>query len=943
MNVARSALLSSICCLALAAPAAVMGQEPAATETTEDQSAAQSSDEGEAIVVTGSRLRANATAPQPIVGVTGEDLEQSGAVTVSDLLNELPQLGNSFGAFNQDISVANRGFNVGTELVNLRGLGSQRTLVLVNGRRHVSADPGTSAVDLNSIPAAMIEKVEIVTGANSAVYGADAVSGVVNVILKRRYEGTEVTVRTGISDEGDGAEYGASVLHGGTLGDRLTYVASAEYSKREGFLGRDRDWVVGDGSGSAYTMGAGSSAVEGGRYFTTGPAGVFTYPAPGASPVPFTAATPLYQRVLDRHLQVPIERGLASINLRYELAPAHEVFLEGTYGRSQARLQIEPGFMQLRTGALVSPFDVGPIPANAPGLAAFLAATGAASLNANQVHSRRLSEIGPRESIVDRDLYRVALGLAGQLGRFDYQVYYQYGKVSTAQEETGSIDRNKFYAGVNNCAGAFALSGCVPINIFGRDTINQAAIDWLLIPDVISRISSDQHVVSGYVAGDLFTMFGSPLSAVLGAEYRKEKTQALVHPSLQDGSNATRQISAASGGADVKEIFGELRMPLFSNLVELGGAARLSDYSTVGTEYTWNGYVRIRPTSFLLLRGSYGRATRAPDVRELFSPIGRSTSTLLDPCANDRAPQNGVVDPGFVPPAGCTAQLGSSYIISEPPNGTAFSNISGGNPDLNSETADTLSFGAVLTAPRLLNLVASIDYYDIRLDNVIGQLNPNEVVRQCYVNQTGLPETFCSLIDRLGTGNRSITTVRTQLFNIARERVRGLDVQASISRPVLSGTMSLTANYTHLLERSRQQFEGSPSEDYTGRFDANRHEGRLSANFVHEDFSIGYTARVLGAALKGTSAANRAAVDNPAIPGNNGNEIGAYVYHDLQASMRAAEALEFTIGVKNLTDKEPPLITSFSNSGLSGSASVTAGGIYDVRGRYFYSRISVSF
>jgi len=920
-------------------PAAVLAQDVASPA----QEGADPTEIRE-ILVTGSRLRSsNLDSPQPIVGVTDEEFDRSGAVTASDLLNELPQLGNSFGAFNQDISVANRGFNVGTELVNLRGLGAQRTLVLVNSRRHVSADPGTSAVDLNSIPTALIDRIEVVTGANSAVYGADAVSGVVNVILKRKYDGTEVTVRTGVSDAGDGTEYGGSILHGGALGDRLSYIVSAEYSNREGFLGRDRDWVVGDGSGSSYKMGAGSSAVEGGRFFTTGPSGVFNYAAPGAAPSPFTASTPLYQRVLDRNLQVPLERALGSLLLNYKLSANHELFLEATYGRSQARLQIEPSFMQFRSGTTVSPFDVGPIPVNAPGRAEFLAATGAANINPNSVHSRRLSEFGPRASIIDRDLYRAAVGSKGLLGRFDYQVYYQYGKVDAEQEDTPSVDKNRFYAGVNNCQGAYALPGCVPINIFGYGTISQAAMDWITIPDVITRITSDQHVVSGYLAGDLFTLFGSPLAAVLGAEYRAESTDAQVHPSLQDGSNATRQIRAASGSGNVKEVFGELRMPLFSELVELGGAARISDYSTVGTEYTWNAYARVRPAPFLLLRGSFGKATRAPNVRELFSPVGRATSTLLDPCANDRAPQNGVADAGFVSPPRCVAELGSSYLISEPPNGTAFSNISGGNPGLDSETAHTLTFGAVVTARRFLNFVASFDYYDIKLDDAIGSLNANEVVRECYVRDAASSARFCDLIDRLGTGSRNISAVSTQLFNVAKERVRGIDVQASVTWPMLAGSVGLNANYTRLLERSRQEFEGRPNEDYTGRFDANRNAGRLSANYSNKEFLLGYTARILGSALKGTSPANLLAVDDPALPGNNSNRIGTYVYHDVQASLLADDNLTFTLGVKNLTDKDPPLITAFSNSGLAGSASITAGGVYDVRGRFFYTRATKRF
>jgi iron complex outermembrane recepter protein len=315
----------------------------------------------------------------------------------------------------------------------------------------------------------------------------------------------------------------------------------------------------------------------------------------------------------------------------------------------------------------------------------------------------------------------------------------------------------------------------------------------------------------------------------------------------------------------------------------------------------------------------------------------------VDPCANDISPQDGVPDPGRQTPPSCAAQLGPNFVVSMPLQGSPASNITGGNPGLSSEHAHTFSVGAVVTAQRLLNFAGSIDYYDIKLDNVIGQLSPIQVVRECYVNQPNLPEVYCSLITRASSGSRNITSVRTQLFNVAEERVRGIDVQARIWWRLLAGRMGIGVNYAHLLERSRREFQGGALDDYTGRFDANRHQARTSLTYSDDRFTLAYETRIFGAALKGTSPANLAAVDNPNLPGNNSNQIPVYVYHDIQASINAGERHTFTFGIKNLTDREPPLITAFSNSGLSGSASVTAGGIYDVRGRFFYSRATFRF
>lgn len=549
-----------------------------------------------------------------------------------------------------------------------------------------------------------------------------------------------------------------------------------------------------------------------------------------------------------------------------------------------------------------------------------------------------------RTSSIDRDLYRVALGASGDLGQFNWQAYYQYGRVDTAQEDGNSIDRNKFYAGMNNCQGVYALPGCVPINIFGLNSISRDAIDWTTIPDVVTRIRSQQHVASAFLSGDLIKFGDSALGAVLGVEYRKESTRARVHPSLADGSNATRQIAAASGHADVKEAFGELKLPLFGDVLEINGAARVSHYSTVGTEFTWNTSATLRPVEFLSLRASYGKATRAPNVGELFSSINTATSVVSDPCANDVAPQDGVADPGFAPPASCITQLGAGYLVSQAPGGSPTGNRTGGNPDLRSETGRTFSAGAVFRIPSFLAFTGSVDYYDIKLDDVIGSLSPVEVVRQCYVDQANLPDAFCGLISRNASGNRNITTISTQLFNIAEERVRGLDVQARVSWPVGEAKMTLGVNYARLFERSRRDFIGGPNKDFTGRFDAIRDQGNVQLEYAQDDFSLSYGARMMGKALKGTSAANLAATtDNPAQPGNNSNHIPVYVYHDMQVSFRATDQFSFTLGAKNLTDRQPPLITSFSNSGLSGSASVTAGGIYDVRGRFFYAQAGIEF
>ncbi len=904
------------------------------------QSASGNADETE-ITVTGSRIKSpNDTSAQPVTAIAGAQLQESGAVTVADAINELPQFGNAFGGQNQDINTANAGFNIGTELINLRNLGAQRTLVLVNGRRHVAGDPGTSAVDLNSIPAGMIDRIDVVTGANSSVYGADAVSGVVNIILKDRFEGTDLNLRGGITTEGDGREIGASITHGGRIGDRTRYLAAIEYSDRNPIFGRDRSWVLGDGSTNSFGFSTGSAAVESGPFTTN--VGAFVITPRGTIPWTTASVGPdyRYQRVFDRNLQTANRRLVASAKLDFELSDTVNLFWEGSFAKTKAQVDFEPQFFFFRS-INAAQFDLPPVPTSNPFLAPFLASVGATTLIQGTGTTRRLAQYGSRFAKVDRDLYRTAIGLNGEVGQFDFEAYYQYGRVQSTQEDGPSIDRNRMAAALNNCAtgnGVYGLAGvnyqalgCVPFNPFGNGNLSQAFIDYTLIKDVKSTITNDQHVVSAYLSGDLFKLMGSDLKAVLGAEHRSENTSTRVHPSLQDRSNGIRQIAATQGSTSVTEVFGELRLPMLDDKLEIGGAARYSDYSTVGGQFTWNVSGSYQPVPFIRLRASYGEAIRAPNVNELFSAVSDTTGTLRDPCANDFN-NNGLADAGVTVPVLCTSQLGAAYVITEDPStGSVLRFRRGGNSALRPENAKTFTVGGVFSFPSVAGLNLSVDYYSIKLTDVIGSLVPSTVVAQCYGTNPN-SALFCPLISRSPGGQ--LLAVNTQIFNVASEDVQGLDVQIRVAGEIGPGRASFSANYAHLFKRTRTDFAGVAPTVLTGRIDAPRDQFNATVIYKVGSVEIGYTGRVLGSALKGTSAANLA---------DPNNRIPTYWYHDLRLSFAVNDLFTFDVGAKNLGNKAPPIISEFSNSGLVGSGGITAGGIYDVRGRFLYAQFGVRF
>lgn len=895
----------------------------------------------DAIVITGTRIKnPNDISSQPVSTLGSADIQARGVPTIAEAINELPQFGSAFGGQNQDINSANAGFNIGTELINLRNLGPQRTLVLVNGRRHVAGDPGTSAVDLNSISTSMIDRIDVVTGANSAVYGADAVSGVVNIILKNRFVGTNVTARAGISSKEDGRELSVGAVHGGRIGDRLHYLLGFDYTDRSPIFGRDRSWVRGDGATNGYGFSIGSAAVESGPFTTN--AGAFVITNRGTIPWTTTSVGPdfRYQRVFDRNLLTDNRRFVGSAKVDYELSSTVNLFWEGSYANTRAEVEFEPQFFFFRN-VNAAQFDLPPVPLSNPFLAPFLASVGATTLVQGTGTTRRLTQYGTRYARVDRDLYRATTGVNGSLGRFDFELYYQYGRVVATQEDGPAIDRNRIAAALNNCAvgnGVYGLAGvdyqalgCTPFNPFGNGNLSQQFIDYTLIRDVNSEITNQQHVVSGYLSGELFKILDAPLKAVLGGEYRREKTSTRVHPSLRDRSNGIRQIAATQGSTDVKEVFGELRMPLLSDKVELGGSARYSNYDTVDGQFTWGLNGVFEPAKFIRFRASYGVAIRAPNVNELFSAVSDTTGTLRDPCANDFN-NNGVADAGVVVPALCTTQIGANYVITEDPaQGSVLRFRRGGNRDLDPETARTITVGTVVSLPQAFGLNLSVDYYRIRLSDVIGSLVPSTVVAQCYGNN---PEsaTFCPLISRAVSGQ--LQAVNTQLFNIAREQVSGLDVQARAQAQVGPGKLAFNVNYAHLFKRTRTDFAGAATTVLTRRIDAVRDQANAALSYDVGPVQFSYGARIIGSALKGTSVANRAAA---------GNSIPTYWYHDIQLSVELERHFSFDLGVKNLADRNPPIVTEFSNSGLVGSGGITAGGIYDLRGRFLYAQVRTKF
>jgi iron complex outermembrane recepter protein len=873
------------------------------------------------IIVTGSRIATtNQNSPQPIQTISEEDFIDSGALTVSEALNQLPQLGDALEG-GSSINSLNGGFGVGTQTVNLRNLGANRTLVLVNGRRHVGGDIGTSAVDLNSIPAGLIERIDVVTGANSAVYGADAVTGVVNIVLKSNYEGTDISVRGGLSGEGDGEEYAVSFTHGGTF-KRGDYLIGGEYSKQGDILGADRSFAQFDGSAATGLSEAGNgSGVNPGGLFLSSLGGTGGFDSTGAFVQPFAER---FQRVPFRSLQNETERYVISGRAGYDFTDTVSGFAEATYARTNVKVQFEPQLAVFSDGGFGSSGTAGFRFPTAPTVPV-------ASVGADlRVITRRFAEFGPRMSKVNRDLYRIATGLDVDLGFAEGHISYQYGRVEATQTDYNTIDKLRLMTAIDPAACA-AASGCGFVNLYGRGTIDPGSLGYVS-DDLSSKSKSEQNVVSAYVTGDLFEFAGNQISYVVGGEWRDESATitpnagliAVIDPVTGSGNlvglKGTRAFFGNTAGSyDVIEGFGELKIPL-GDTIDVGFSARVSDYSTVGTEFTWGVNADWRIFDSLSARGSIGSATRAPNINELFAPERASTTAVADPC--DTLDDMGGA---LAQAAGCGAFVSATFNPTDLDQ--QIRGVSGGNPNLGSETADTYTVGLIGTPTD--RTAISIDYFLIDMSNVLAPaFSAQATLDRCITTGDAF---FCNNITRDAmTG--FVTSIRSEQVNLAQESIEGLELAVTHSFSLGGGDVTFNSVFTHLLDRERQVNDTSPIEDLVGRIDNIKNKANISVRYTENKWGMGATLRYLGSAVQSVSA-------DPAIA--VGNNIGAIAYLDLYANYQITEKFGLRAGVENVTDKSSPVVTQlFENNG---SADTTSAGIYDVRGLFGFVGLDYSF
>ncbi len=920
--------------------------------------AATPADDGATIIVTGSRIqRPDLAASSPVAVVTAQEIKQTNAVTVEQILQSNPQFAAGFGQ-----SANNPGDGAAT--VNLRGLEEVRTLVLIDGKRAPSYDT-SGAVDVNSIPAALIKRVDVLTGGASAVYGSDAIAGVVNFILDDRFKGIVADASSQVTTRGDGAIYNLSLTGGFETADgRGNLVVSGGYSKREGvFYGArprlansiDSDDLVSSG-GSSNTFPTAFDVPGGGRQQVQ----------PDGS---LSSNVGLYNFNPVNYAQSPFERWNFMALGRYELADGIEFYGRANYSDVKVDLQLAPtataGFL----------FNIDP---NNPYLSpaqrsAFFDTAANSGLQINDGSGvgsdptaragtsvigirRRMIETGGRlENFRTKNMQFVG-GFRGDLGSLRWDVFAQYG-----QSKKSSILRNDLsytalqqaldvVAGPNGPACFDPSNGCVPLNVFGYNSITPAALAFVL-RDATEKTKISQFIAGGNLSGDLAFLTSpladKPAAFSIGVEYRKEKGRTSVDPLYASGDLIYYgQGQNISGDYDVKEIYGELKIPLitdrpfFESLnLEIGG--RYSDYSTVGSVWNYKAGGDWSPTNGVRLRGIYQRAVRAPNLYELYSPVVAGTGGLgTDPCSGTVSDAVKAVCIAQGAPSSAFPGGGNTSIIPQPISGQ-INIFTGGNPNLSEEKSDTWTLGVVLSPPQLSGFTASVDYFNIKIANAISDTPPFLTIASCFNNPSASSSVCQSIVRNTVDGSLSGPTnvgVPSTLGNVGAIKTDGFDFSLGYRGGVTEG-FHYSLNFSGTWTRN-YKFKADPTanaEQCAGYFGPvcdyepmPKWKHVAEVMLAWKEFSLMTRWRYLGG-IKADASLSSILVQ----------KIPAFSYFDSTLSYDIAEKYTLRLGVLNMFDKKPPVVGDTTGATAGGGS--TFPNTYDVLGRSVFASVTARF
>ena len=948
------------------------------------------------VQVTGSRIRSpNLTSSSPRTTVSAVEIKTQGTTRVEDLLNSLPQVFADQGG-----NLANGA--TGTATVNLRGLGASRTLVLIDGKRVQPGDPGDSTVDLNFIPAALIDRVDVLTGGASSTYGADAVAGVVNFIMKKDFQGVRFEAQRGIynhtndkqydkvlarrnfknpsEEKWDGQSWDLSAVIGSNSGDgKGNITAYATYRQIDPIDQGARDYsacslgITGAPANDFACAGSSTSAL--GRFlgdngnFTLDPTG------PGNTFRPYVGSRDAFNFNPFNYFQRNDERYTLGAFGNYEF---------NSHADAYAQLM----FMDDRTNAVIAPSgaffgnDIYTLRRENPLISdqqeASLFTAGMDTVDA--LIGRRNVEGGPRDSDLRHTSFRILGGVKGDIAwDWTYDASLQYGKTIRDNIYRGEFSRVRTIraldvitdpaTGQPACRSAVDGSdpNCVPYNIFAIGGVTPAALNYLSVPGFANALVQER-VASAFVAGPIGLQSpwaNEQINAAVGIEYRDEDSISEFDSAFQSGDlagqgGASRDVR---GAFDVKEVYAEFKLPIWQQQplgeeLSLDLGYRFSDYSSTADTNAYKLGLNYAPTKDAKLRLSYNRAVRAPNIGELSQPTNVQLSGSTDPCAGTANNENGTIEDGEA--TATRAQCANDPLIAQNPGlygnidpspASQYNGQVGTIPGLKAEEADTYTAGLVFTPTFLKGFTASVDYYSIKVDGFISPYGADTILQACYESNQ-----LCNLVRRdpnagptfgsLWLGQNGFVINQTR--NTGELKVEGIDFKADYrlrgADIGLPNAGSLAFDYvgSMLLKQSVKPVPGASQLDYTCEGKYGTQCGIPNAEYRHKLRSTWQIPWYDGSLSLAWRYFGSVKTDGVGLTNARTEELSAKNYFDLFTSVRFDRKYTVRAGVNNVLDNDPPVVNSENITSVTGSGN-TYPQVYDALGRFIFTSVTLDF
>lgn len=993
----------------------------------------ETAETGNTIVVTGSRIqRRDFESNSPILTVNEDILNASSTTSIETNLNKLPQFAPDKTP-DQAGDIQPTATNTpGSATVALRNLGANRSLVLIDGRRATPSN-ASMVVDINTIPAAAIDRVEIITGGASATYGADAVGGVVNFIMKKNFQGLALDGQVGISERGDGFEYTVSGIMGADFDDGRGNVSiSMSTNQREVSYQRDRPWFrdfwrdpsIGgteffpDFSGYASLagnypsqaaidsiFGAAANVSTTDRYYFnadgTAFTGFFRSTSPGGVSRfngdltgikwKMTDNGQLGQNFVNAYLTLPLKRYNLYSRGNYEINDWIGVFAQGLFSNVSTRTVQQPSPSVNGWSAIV-PADGRDVPDE---LQTILDSRTDPTAPWQLTYYLDFTD---RTSAVDVNTFNFLAGFEGTIPDTDWtwEAFASQGQSSTYALQKGfaSLERLRAVIAAPNWGAGFSAQGNTAFGGFGASTarctsgLDPFDLDLQISQDCIEAISADiktrskmeQTIWEANAQGKLLDLPAGELRAAIGASYRENDYDFINDTLTTQGRSFLDQAIGlypsgnSSGSIDVKEVYGEVLIPIirggFIEEFNLELGARVSDYNTTGSNWTYKILGDLALTDWLRLRGGFNRAVRAPNIAELFLAPQQTFvfAGAGDPCStNNTLPYsaNPATNPDAAGVLALCRQLmnqvdptTADFFYANPANQTvggtfAFPTLKG-NPNVVPETADTWTAGVVIDSPFtgvLGGFRLAVDYYKIEVADAIGAQSIDVAQQQCFdtsFNPTlSINSPFCAGINR-NAGTGSIGNIITTFFNNGEFNTSGVDAQLDWGIDAGPGRLSLNAVFNYLIELESRELATNPLIDYAGTLGPNQN-GLNPGSFRWRLLSsASYSLGPAMLSLQWRHLPSIRSINYASDPDTSIAGAPAYDLFNLNGSYALNDTVAVRFGIDNLFDKEPPIFernTAPPAGVLAGGTFATANGsyLYDLQGRRFYAGVKMTF